>query len=284
MDADLHTHTRHSDGTTSPTENVRLARAQGLAALAITDHDTLTGWDEAADAARRTGLVLVPGVELSAERDGDSVHLLGYWVDPDHEGLAAECVRLRDHREDRVRRMLERLAELDAAVTFEAVRRVAGTAPLGRPHVAQALVEAGHVADFQQAFDELLADGRPAAVPKHALSPEDAVRLIVDAGGAAVLAHPALSSPGVIDEALLDRLVVAGLVGVEADHADQDRSARERWRRLAAERDLLVTGGSDFHGDRKRLRVGQGVTPVARVERLAERAADPQPAIDATAG
>lgn len=274
MGIDLHTHTRHSDGTTTPAENAALAAAEGLDGLALTDHDTVAGWEEAVAACARHRLRFVPGVELSTEDRGLSVHILGYWVDPEEPMLAAEYTRLRDERRLRAGRILARLEDLGVGVEPEAVRRIAGSAPLGRPHIAQAMVDAGRVESMDAAFDHYLADGGPAWVPKHAVTPEEGVRLIRGAGGAAVLAHPGLRDPDVGEElALLDRLCQVGLAGVEADHAGHRPAARAYWRRVAAERDLLVTGSSDFHGARKEAKIGASTTPVGTVDALRERAA-----------
>lgn len=210
---------------------------------------------------------MVPGVELSCEVDTHSVHLLGYWVDPDDERLLAECARLRSERRRRAAEIVDLLQELGAAVDLADVLMHAGTAPVGRPHVAAALVRAGHVPDIDTAFSELLHDGGPAWVPKRALEPVEGVRLLRAAGGAAVLAHPGLSQPAVTPE-LVDRLVDVGLGGVEADHAGHDPATRARWRQIATVRGLVATGSSDFHGTRKELRIGDAVTPRRDVERL----------------
>jgi 3',5'-nucleoside bisphosphate phosphatase len=275
---DLHTHSLRSDGTTPPAENARLAATAGLRGFALTDHDTCEGWVEARAAADRLGVAFVPGVELSTEQGGWSVHVLGYWVDDADAALAAECARLREERLDRARRILGRLDALGAPVALEAVRRHAGDAPIGRPHIAAALVDAGHVPDFAVAFDRYLADGRPAHVGKRALDPVDGVRLIVAAGGVAVLAHPALTAgdladPGAADGpllALVERMVDAGLAGIEADHAGHDPVQRARWRAVARRQGLHVTGSSDFHGRNKDVAIGAGTTPADTVAALAE--------------
>jgi len=275
---DLHTHSTHSDGTTSPGENAALAAGAGLSGFALTDHDTLAGWDEARDACARHGLDFVPGIELSTEDDGASVHVLGYWVDPDDPDLAAENARLRVSRSDRAGQILARLAELGVVVDPAAVRAIAGTAPIGRPHIAQAMVEAGVVASLDAAFDQYLADGGPAWVVKHAVSPEDGVRLIRGAGGVAVLAHPGGHDDGAVQVGgasleLVDRLVGAGLAGLEAEHAGHAPGTVSYWRRVAADRGLVVTGSSDFHGSRKGVRLGASTTSGEAVDVLRGRRA-----------
>lgn len=269
---DLHTHTTYSDGTTSPWQNAALAWEAGLRGFALTDHDTLAGWPEAAEAARAHGLEFVPGVELSTERDGLSVHLLGYWVDPDHEELRVECDRLRNERERRAHQILALLAKLGIDVPFEAVAEKAGTAPIGRPHIAAALVDAGYVENINAAFDTYLEDGGPAYVPKHAIDPVEGVRLLRRAGGVVVLAHPGVSEDrsGAVDVRLLDALVAEGLAGVEANHPAHEPPVAQRWRDHARERDVLVTGSSDFHGERKDARIGERTTPTTVVAQLRE--------------
>jgi 3',5'-nucleoside bisphosphate phosphatase len=265
---DLHTHTRWSDGTTTPTVNAALAAEAGLRGVALTDHDHLGGWQEMAEACARHGLEFVPGVELSTEEDGRSIHLLGYWIDPDDDALGREMARLHGERARRAAAMVAKLRAAGVDVTLGQVRSIANGAPLGRSHVAVALVEAGAVPSVQRAFDEWIGESQPAYVSKRALSPEAGVRLIVAALGAAVLAHPGRS--GVSDE-LLDRLVAAGLAGVEANHSSHSEEVADRWRRRAAVRGLLVTGSSDFHGARKAVRIGERTTPGEVVEALRSR-------------
>jgi hypothetical protein len=196
------------------------------------------------------------------------VHLLGYWVDPDDEPLARQMARLRITREDRVARMLEKLRRAGIGVTLDHVRAVAGRAPLGRPHVAAALVEIGAVPDVRAAFDRLLGEDRLAYVPHATLMPEQAVTLIVAAGGVAVLAHPGRSGVG-FD--LLDRLAGAGMAAVEAFHPHHAEEVAVRWERAARERGLLVTGSSDFHGARKAVTLGERTTSDRVVEALRAR-------------
>lgn len=267
---DLHTHTVHSDGTTQPSDNVSLAKEVGLAGLALTDHDTVSGWTEMRDACARHGLAFVPGIELSTERDGRSVHLLGYWVDPDDGALAEECDRLRNERSRRADDICARLDALGVGIDVARVRELAGSAPIGRPHIASAMVEAGHVADIQTAFDEYLADGGPAYVPKYAVDPVRGVELLRAAGGAVVLAHPGVSEDGggPVTPDLLEELTDAGLHGVEVDHPAHSPDVAERWRELAARHNLLTTGASDFHGERKDLSIGERTTTADTLEQL----------------
>ncbi len=267
---DLHTHTVHSDGTTTPEDNVSLAEEVGLAGLALTDHDTVSGWTQMRDACERHGLAFIPGIELSTERDGRSVHLLGYWVDPTDTALLDECDRLRNERSRRAEDICARLDALGVGVDVERVRSFAGDAPIGRPHIASAMIEAGHVPDIQAAFDGFLADGGPAYVPKYAVDPARGVELLLAAGGAVVLAHPGVSEDGggAVTPELLDELVARGLHGVEVDHPTHQPDVAARWRGLARRHDLLITGASDFHGDRKPIQLGERTTTAATLEQL----------------
>ncbi len=267
---DLHTHTVHSDGTTAPEDNVLLAKEVGLAGVALTDHDTVSGWTQMRDACARHGLAFIPGIELSTERDGRSVHLLGYWVNPEDAALREECDRLRNERSRRAVQICERLDDLGVGVDVARVRALAGTAPIGRPHIASAMIEAGHVPDVQTAFDRYLADGGPAYVPKYAVDPVRGVRLLADAGGATVLAHPGVSEDGggPVTPDLLDELAAAGLHGVEVDHPAHEPDVADRWRQMANAHGLVVTGASDFHGERKSLHIGERTTTAATVEHL----------------
>jgi 3',5'-nucleoside bisphosphate phosphatase len=272
---DLHTHTTFSDGTTTPERNVELALERGLEGLGVTDHDTTDTWDRARKAAESTGLEVVPGAELSAELDGFSVHVLGYWFDPEDPALSVEMDRVRNERTRRAEEIVDRFRdEVGIPVTFARVRELAGDAPIGRPHIAQAVVEHGAAEDVTEVFERWLHDGGPAYVPKYAVDPVRCVELIVAAGGVAVLAHPGLYGPpegGGLTDAVIDQMVTAGLAGIEADHPDHDEGTRAHFRGLAARLGLVMTAGSDYHGDRKDLVLGEATTPRERVEALRER-------------
>jgi predicted metal-dependent phosphoesterase TrpH len=197
------------------------------------------------------GVEVVPGVELSAEYERTSVHVLCYWPDVEDPGLQAELARLRDDRFRRGERMVEKLQALGLPVSFERVRAIADGGNIVRPHVAQAMVEAGVVETEKEAFDRYIADGRPAHVPKHALDPVDATRLILDAGGICVLAHPGMwGDQTSVPEELIERMADAGMQGLEVVHTDHDDVKRTHYRKLAARLGLVPTGGSDCHGDR----------------------------------
>jgi len=269
---DLHTHSVRSDGHDSPGEVVELAHAAGLAGVALTDHDTGDGIAEAVAAGEALGLEVVPGTEFSAEIDGRSVHVLAYWHDHTAPELAAELSRLRDSRSDRARRMVERFNALDVPITFERVVELAAGAPIGRPHLAQAVVEIGVCRDEREVFDRFLADGGPADAPKHAVDPVRAVELLRGAGGVVVLAHPGLfgarDGGEEVPVATLDAMVEAGLGGVEARHPAHDRAAVDRWVALARRYGIEVTAGSDYHGGERPSSVGAAVTGRPTLERL----------------
>lgn len=248
---DLHTHTDRSDGTFTPAELVRLAAERRLDVVAVTDHDTTDGLDEAAETGAQTGVEVVPGIELSAEHEGTSVHVLGYWIDPGNAALQAELRRLRDHRFRRGELMVERLRALGLPIRFERVREIARGDNVVRPHIAQAMVEAGYVASEEEAFERWIGDGRPAHVAKHALPPLDAVALIRDAGGVCALAHPGMwGNEMSVPENLIEAMAEGGMGGLEVDHTDHTPEQRERYRTLAGRLGLVATGGSDCHGTR----------------------------------
>jgi predicted metal-dependent phosphoesterase TrpH len=250
---DLHTHSRASDGTDTPTGLVHAAAAAGLDVLAITDHDTSGGWAEAGAAAEETGLTLVPGMEISTRHHGRGVHLLAYWPDPAYPPLATELEHVLQGRQGRVPTMVTRLNELGIEITEDDVRRAAdGAVASGRPHVADALVTLGVVPDRTAAFDRYLGWGRPAHVDRYAVPLERALTLVREAGGVSVIAHPwGRGGLGHPDEATFAGLKDLGLGGIEVDHQDHDADARARLRAIARNLDLVATGSSDYHGDGK---------------------------------
>ncbi|MFC8719663.1 PHP domain-containing protein [Kitasatospora sp. NPDC057198] len=274
MRIDLHTHSNASDGTDSPAELVANAVAAGLDVVALTDHDTVAGHAEAAAAVAGTGLVLVPGAELSCQVGGVSMHLLAYLFDPAEPAFAAERELVRTDRFRRGRAIVERCRELGAPISWEQVARIAGDGSVGRPHIASALVEAGVVASVSDAFTpEWLANGGRADVRKHETDPVAAVRLVRAAGGVPVFAHPGAVKRGrTVSDAVIAELAAAGLGGLEVDHTDHDEETRARLRSLAAELGLFTTGSSDYHGSRKTVRLGEHTTDPAAYEELLAQA------------
>lgn len=262
MRIDLHTHSNVSDGTEAPGAVMAAARAAGLDAVALTDHDSTAGWPEAAEAALELGLALVPGMEVSCRTtDGISVHLLSYLHDPSHPGLLAEIAKSRSARVTRAERMVERLAE-DYPISWQDVQdQVAPGATIGRPHIADALVAAGVVPTRSAAFAGILTARSRYFVAHYAPDPARAVELIRAAGGVPVFAHPEASSRGrVVGERTYLEMIDAGLAGVEIEHRDNPESGRAYLRKLAADHSLLVTGSSDYHGTGKPNLLGENLT------------------------
>lgn len=258
---DLHTHSTASDGTDAPGEVVEAAARAGLTVVALTDHDSAAGWDEAAAAASRTGVALVRGAEISTIDAGVSVHVLAYLHDPAHPALLRELERTRTSRVARLERMAELLAE-DYPITWtDVLAQTAPGATVGRPHLADALVAAGVVVSRDEAFATMLRPGTRYYVPHDAPSTTEAVRAVRAAGGVPVIAHPGASERGrVIPESTIEALADDGLAGLEVDHRDHDAATRLRLRELARSLDLLVTGSSDYHGDGKPNLIGENTT------------------------
>ena len=273
---DLHTHSNRSDGTESPADLVHRAHAEGIDVLGLTDHDTTEGWDEAADLAVRCDLTLVRGIEVSCTFEGSGVHLLAYLPDPSYPPLAAELQRVLDGRNSRLPATLERLRSLGIDIDVRDVRRVAGeSAATGRPHVADALVALGVVADRNEAFNRYLGPQGPAYVRRYAADLETTIGTVADAGGVSVVAHPWASRHDhtALDEPGLARLQDAGLAGIEVDHEDHDAGTRAALRSIARDLDLVVTGSSDHHGLGKVGHdLGCNTTAPEQLERLLARA------------
>ncbi len=248
---DLHTHSNVSDGTQTPTGLIRAAAAAGLDVIALTDHDTTVGWAEAFKAAETCGITVVPGIEVSTRAPGGGAHLLAYRTDPDHAGLADVLTRVRSGRGDREPAMIEKLRAVGSKITAKDVRRVSGPSEsAGRPHIADALVAIGEVADRDEAFARYLNPGRPGYLDRYAPFLSEAVQLVVEAGGVAVLAHPwgRNGGSGHPDEETFAKLRDAGLAGIEVDHQDHSLEDRDQLRAIARNLDLIVTGSSDHHG------------------------------------
>lgn len=262
MRIDLHAHSNVSDGTQPPGAVVASAAEAGLDVVALTDHDSTDGWAEAALAARTYGVALVPGMEISCRTsEGISVHLLSYLHDPAHAGLLEEITKAKDARFTRAERMVSLLAEDYPLSWDDVIHHVAPGATLGRPHIADALVAAGVVADRTEAFESILTSHSRYFVQHYAPDPAHAVALVRAAGGVPVFAHPVASSRGrIVGEGTYREMIDAGLAGLEIYHRDNPEEGRAFLRRLADRHGLLVTGSSDYHGAGKPNLLGENLT------------------------
>lgn len=273
MRIDLHAHSNVSDGTQTPAGVMVSAAAAGLDALALTDHDSTDGWEAAAAAALEHGVAFVPGMEISCRtHEGISVHLLSYLHDPAHPGLLEEITKAKDARLSRAERMVTLLAEDYPLSWDDVIHHVAPGATLGRPHIADALVAAGVVADRSEAFASILTSHSRYFVQHYAPDPALAVELVRTAGGVPVFAHPVASSRGrVVGERTYREMIDAGLLGLEVEHRDNPEEGREFLRGLATKHGLLMTGSSDYHGAGKPNLLGENLTTpevLARIEEL----------------
>ncbi len=264
---DLHLHSTASDGRLSPADLVARAASLGLTHIALTDHDTVAGLPEAIAAARnRPGLTLLPGVELSTDTATGETHVLGYFIDTDDAAFLAALERFRDSRENRGERMVAKLNAMGIDIAWERVKEIAGEAAVGRPHIALAMLEKGYIARFEDAFHGYLEQGGPAYAEREKMTPAEAVRLIIAAGGLAVLAHPVTTGD---PEGTVRALAPAGLVGLEAYYHENTPEDTEAMLALAERYGLLATGGSDFHGeDTAGGALGGTAVPVTAAERL----------------
>lgn len=275
--ADLHMHSLRSDGMHRPAELPEMAVRAGLAAIALTDHDTAAGVAEAAEAGRKLGIEVVPGVEISSSSGGQDIHVLGYLIDVEDARFRERLASQRDVRIERNRLMMESLRSHGLLVTIEEVAELAArfgksAENLGRPHIAQLLVQKGYAASQEDAFARWIGKGAVAYAAPPRISPEQAIDWIREAGGAAVLAHPGVYG----DEALVSRLIEYGLDGIEAYHSDHTEEQEAAYAAIAARHGLVATAGSDFHGSR----VGEPVfhgpvgnrrTPLETITLLRER-------------
>jgi len=244
MRIDLHVHTTASDGLLAPVDLVRAVRAARVEVFSVTDHDTVDGLDETRRAADAAGLTFIPGIELSAYWGAVEFHILGYFIDPANAALRLFLKATREARQARLHAMLNRLQAMGMGVPAHDVLARAQNGNVGRPHLARALVERGFVGSADEAFDRYLGTNKPAYVPRPDVSVTDAIAVIREAGGIASLAHPGLHNR---DEAIPD-LMAAGLTAIEVYHPKHAFGRASRYRRIARRYELLVTGGSDFHG------------------------------------
>ena len=271
---DLHTHTNFSDGTDTPTELVNKALASGITTLAITDHDSISGWDEAISALR-PGLSLVPGAEISCQTtDGISVHILGLLFDPNHVELINTLSKTRENRHGRMEKIISRINEAGINISMaDVLEQLSDGATLGRPHLADALVKKGVVASREEAFTQMLHNNSKYYVSHYSPSPEVAIKLIKEAGGVAVIAHPMASHRGrVISSETFGSIINSGLDGIEVDHRDHTPDEKRELINLAKEFDLVMTGSSDYHGNGKLNMLGEYTTHPKQWEKLESKA------------
>ncbi len=276
---DLHTHTNASDGTDSPTQLIDKAINRGINILALTDHDTTRGWDEAKSALlnhpSQTEMKLVLGSEISCQDDnGISIHMLGLLFDPNYQPLFEVLERTRENRHSRMERIIARLNEAGIDITIDEVNaQRKGDATLGRPHLADALVARGHVASRDEAFAALLHNKSKFYINHYSPSPVETIKLIKAAGGVAIIAHPLASQRGrTISMDLFESLIAAGLDGIEVDHRDHSENEKSELLRFAIENELIVTGSSDYHGTGKLNQLAEYTTHPRQWEALEAKA------------
>jgi len=289
MPCDLHLHSTASDGTDPPEALARLAARAGLAGIALTDHDTTAGVHACAEACAQHGIAFLAGIELSTNPDlegniiaedapAGSLHLLGYGIDPDNDTLLAVQRDVQNARTERNPQMIDRLNGLGVKITLDEVQQAAGGDVVGRPHVAQVMVAKGYVRSIHEAFSRYIGQGGAAYVRKDPIAAERAIDAIHAAGGVAVAAHPAhLQTQGKSGlERYLRKLVGMGLDGIETRHSDHSRDDIERFEKLAAQLELITTGGSDYHGSRKPIELGGITVPDRVMDRLRSQSQKPR--------
>ncbi len=270
MAVDLHIHTTASDGLETPEEVVARAAGQGLKAIAITDHDTVAGVDEAIRAGSRFGIEVIPGIEINTNYKNSEVHILGYLLDYKSDILLEQLGHIGKQREERIGKIVDRLNDLGVNIKMEEVLLTAGDSIVGRPHIARTLVAKGVVSSTDRVFDEYIGEGKIAFVPRYGLTPIEAIGLIKRVGGVPVLAHPGLMN----HDGLIEELVVAGLQGLEVYHSDHTPEQSVHYRRLAVDHGLVITGGSDYHGaELKHRPMGSATVDYGSVKRLKELSA-----------
>ncbi len=263
---DLHIHSTASDGSFTPAEIIDQASNAGVCAIAITDHDTVDGVKQAIESGIPQHLEFITGVELSAQAldgftSGGSIHILGYGFSPYDKDMQIVLKKLKQARAQRNPRIIEKLNELGFSISLKEVKDICGPGQTGRPHIARTMLEKGFISSFEQAFDDYLAKGKPAYVDKFRLSCKQTIQLILDAGGIPVLAHPGLikPSPGYLIENFISQLIGMGLKGIEVYHTDHSKEQTRHFEKIASKKNLIVTGGSDFHGILKQeISIGKG--------------------------
>jgi predicted metal-dependent phosphoesterase TrpH len=270
---DLHTHTSYSDGTDTPAQLINKALAAGISIIGLTDHDSISGWQEATDALR-TGISLVPGAEISCQTpDGISVHILGLLFDSNNSELINTLEKTRENRHGRMEKIIARINEAGIDITMDDVlEQLSDGATLGRPHLADALVKKGIVASRDEAFTQMLHNNSKYYVSHYSPTPEAAIKLIKAAGGVSVIAHPMASHRGrIISLDTFGSIIQAGLDGIEVDHRDHSPDEKSQLIKLANESNLVMTGASDYHGNGKLNTLGEYTTRPEQWEKLESR-------------
>jgi 3',5'-nucleoside bisphosphate phosphatase len=266
---DLHTHSNASDGKQSPADVIRSAAEAMLDVVALTDHDTTAGWDEAAAAAQHHRIALVRGIEISCQHEGISIHLLGYLQDPAAPRLIEELERSRESRETRAQRIVERLSQDLPLHWDDVLERIEPGATVGRPHIADAMMAKGIVTSREAAFAGYLNDRSPYYTSHYAPDPVLAVRLVAQAGGVAVMAHPFAGARGpVVDDSVIEAMAAAGMAGLEVHHRDHTGAQVQHGLDLAVSLGLFVTGSSDYHGAGKPNLLGENTTDPVVLQRI----------------
>ncbi|WP_018249000.1 PHP domain-containing protein [Orenia marismortui] len=245
---DLHLHTTASDGSFTPSQLVTKAKELGFSAIAITDHDTIDGITEGIDLAEKLDIELVPGIEMNTDYENTEIHVLGYYIDYKDQKFIDKLASLKEARYNRIKRIVGKLNALGLEIDFEEVKKNADGGALGRPHVAQIMLDKGYVEEWSEAFDKYIAKGAPAYVERKKLTPQEAIQLIKEFGGIPVVAHPVL----IERDELLDQLIEWGIEGIEVYHTEQDDKDSKRYLEFAQKNSLLITGGSDCHGPRRK--------------------------------
>jgi predicted metal-dependent phosphoesterase TrpH len=271
---DLHTHTTFSDGTDTPTQLINKALAAGITTIALTDHDSISGWQEATTALR-PGICLVPGAEVSCQTlDGISVHILGLLFDSSNTELIDTLEKTRENRFGRMEKIIAKINEAGIEISMsEVLEQLSDGATLGRPHLADALIKKGVVASREEAFTQMLHNHSKYYVSHYSPTPEAVIKLIKDAGGVSVIAHPMASHRGrTISLDTFGSLIQAGLDGIEVDHRDHSAEEKTQLISLAKESKLVMTGASDYHGNGKLNLLGEYTTEPAQWQKLEERA------------
>lgn len=264
---DLHIHSTFSDGTYSPAQIIDIAKKQGLCAISITDHDTIKAVAVAKAIGKEKGIVVLSGVELSSIFGDTEIHILGYLFDEERVHLKTKLGEMREYRKTRAQRMIEKLEDHGCTISFEDVKKVAGKGAIGRPHIARAMLERKCILEYKEAFTRYIGNGKPCNVPKFRLDPAEAIDLVEDAGGIPVLAHPG----NVGDEAIIRGVLTLPFKGIEVWHPDHSSSQMKLYMELARERGLLMTGGSDSHGEKlTKAAIGEVKVDAAVVEALVE--------------